>query len=265
MEQGLFSSKKMRVLAGFLLFSGITALASYTLLNIEKLNFLNPMPTTISVSGEGEVLAVPDVGEFSFSVTGEGENASEAQADSAEEINAILAYLEEQGIEERDIKTDNYNLYPRWRYEPAPDCPFGSNCPNERVQDGFEVNQTVSVKVRDTEQAGDIISGVGDLGATNISNLRFTVDDTDALQAEAREQAIDDAQAKAEVLAEQLGVKIVKITNYYEDRDYYQPYMDTRYQMEAMGGDQFGMGGGANLPVGEDSTTVRVNITYEVK
>jgi uncharacterized protein YggE len=133
------------------------------------------------------------------------------------------------------------------------------------VQDGFEVNQTVSVKVRDTEQAGDIISGVGDLGATNISNLRFTVDDTDALQAEARKQAIDDAQAKAEVLAEQLGVEIVKIANYYEENGYYQPYMDYGLERSAMNDSALGMGGGAELPMGEDSTTARVNITYEVK
>lgn len=264
MSESMFNSPQMRLLAGLLMLMGIIALGSYARLNFEQAKFANPMPATISVSGEGEVLAVPDIGRFSFSVTAEAMTAAEAQAAMGEKVNAILSYLREQGIEDKDIKVENYNLYPKWRYEERV-CAFGvSYCPpGERVQDGFEVTESVAVKVRDTAKAPEVIGGVGERGATNISNLDFTVDDTNALKAEARAKAIADANEKAGVLAKQLGVRVVRLASYYEENSYYEPYAKTM-SYDMMAEEAMGMGG-AELPVGEDSTTVRVNVTFEVQ
>lgn len=254
----------MRIFGGLAILMCMIALASYASLNFEKIGFLNPSPATISVSGEGEVLAIPDIGEFSFSVNAKGETAVVAQEESGTKINAILTYLKEQGIEDKDIKNQNYNLYPKWRYEERI-CPIGSYCPGgERVQDGFEVTQTVSVKLRDTDKAGSIVSGVGELGATNIGSLYFTVDDTEGLRAEAREKAIKDAQEKAKVLAEQLSVRVVRLVAYNEGEGYYEPqYMKTRVASYDMAEEE-GFGG-AEMPVGEESTKVVVNLVYEVR
>jgi hypothetical protein len=180
-------------------------------------------------------------------------------------MNAILAYLKDQSIADKDIKTQNYNLYPQYRYEERVCVAGNSYCPpGERVADGFEVSQTVSVKIRQTDTSGSIIAGVGERGATNISGLNFMIDDTDALKAEARALAIQDAQAKAGVLAEQLGVQIVRMTDYSENGGNYQPYY---YKEQAMNSamEESSDFEGADMPVGEDSTTVQVNITYEVK
>lgn len=255
---------QMRFLVGLLMLMGIIALGSYARLNFEEAKFANPMPATISVAGEGEVLAVPDIGRFSFSVTAEAETAAAAQAAMGGKVNTIVGYLREQGIEDKDIKVENYNLYPKWRYEERV-CAFGvSYCPpGERVQDGFEVTESVAVKVRDTAKAPDIIGGVGERGATNISNLDFTVDDTNALKAEARQKAIANAQEKAAVLAQQLGVRVVRLASYYEESGYYEPY--ARNMAYDIAEESMGLGGGAELPVGEDSTTVRVNVTFEVR
>lgn len=240
----------------------IIALGSYAALNFEQQKYAGDMPATISVNGEGEVLAVPDIGQFSFSVNAEGDTASIAQEASGTAINEILEYLREQGIEEKDIKTQNYNLYPRWTYEERI-CPFGSYCPpGERVEDGFEVTQSVTVKIRETDTAGAIIAGVGERGATNISSLNFTIDDIEALRVEAREKAIEDAKEKAKVLANQLGVDITRLVSYYENENYYPQY----YEARAMSLDSAESGfGGAEMPMGEESTKVDVNITYEVK
>ena len=265
MKQGFFETASMRILVGLVLLMAMIAMGSYATLNFEKVEFINPTPAAITVNGEGEVLAVPDIGQFSFSVQAEGEDASEAQELSGTKINDILEYLSEQGIEEKDIKTQNYNLYPNWRYEQEP-CPIGSSfCPpGERVQDGFTVTQSVSVKVRDTDAAGAIIAGVGEQGATNLSGLNFTIDDTDALKQEARAKAIADAQEKAVVLAEQLGVRITRLQYYYEeDGGYYDSDFESRaIGLEMAQDESFG---GAELPMGENSTTANVTITYEVK
>lgn len=242
----------------------VIALGSVAMLNFEKIDQVDLNPAVISVTGEGEVLAVPDIGQFSFSVNAEGETASQAQEESGTKINDILAYLKEQGIEDKDIKTQGYNLYPRYRWEEQI-CPVGTICRGgEQVQDGFEVSQTVSVKVRDTERAGELITGVGERGATNISRLNFTIDDVDALQAEARAKAIADAQEKAAILTEQLGVRIIGIQYFNENSGNYSRMYESRAMSMDMASEEAGFGG-AEMPVGEESTNVTVTIGYEVR
>jgi uncharacterized protein YggE len=179
-------------------------------------------------------------------------------------MNDIIAYLGEAGVAEADIATSNYNLSPRYRWVEEV-CVPGSVCRGgERVIDGYEVSQSVTVKVRDLEQSGALISGVGQRGSTNVSSLQFTIDDPDSLEAEARALAIADAQAKAAVLAEELGVRIVKMTGFWEENQGgypVEPYMMARSEM-GMGGD---MAVAPSMPVGEDEITSRVNISYEVK
>jgi len=254
----------MRMLGGLTVFMALIALGSYASLNFEKIQYLDTTPATISVTGEGEVLAVPDIGQFTFSVQARADDAATAQEESGTKINNIIAFLKEAGIEETDIKTVGYNLYPRYRWEERL-CVPGSFCPpGEQVPDGFEVNQSVQVKVRNTDDASAIITGVGEREATNISGLDFVIDDTEALALEARELAIADAKAKAAKLAKDLGVDLVKITGYYEDDARYAP---TPYQNRVMSFDaveEAGFGG-AELPVGEDQTISRVTITYEIK
>ncbi len=259
-----FNTKHTRLLGSLVLLMAVIAMGSYASLNFEKKQYIDPSPATIVVSGEGEVLAVPDIGKFSFSVTAEDVEAATAQEESGKKVNDILAFLREQGIEDKDIKVEYYNLYPKYRWEERV-CALGSYCPpGERVQDGFEVTQQVAVKVRDTKQAPAVITGVGERGATNISNLTFTIDDTDALQAEARAEAIADAQAKAKVLAEQLGVRLVKISAFYEEGNGRDLYYKTAPAMMDMAVEEAGFGG-AEMPVGEESTKVNVSVTYEIR
>ena len=261
--QSFFNSWCHRlILVGTIALAGV-ALASYAYSTYHMTKAMYPMPLNISVTGEGEASGIPDIGQFSFGVTGEGVDAAAAQASSAAKINDVIAYLKEQGVEEKDIKTENYNLYPKFRYENTP-C-LGGWCPGgQEIADGFEVSQMVSVKVRDTAKAGMLIAGVGEKGATNMSGLTFTIDDESALTTEARSKAIIDAKEKAEKIAADLGVDIVRVTSFYENEGYYgQPY--------AYGGDMM-MESKAELaqvapgtPVGENTTKVSVSLTFEVK
>jgi uncharacterized protein YggE len=218
---------------------------------------------TINVTGTGEVTAKPDVAQFSFSVRGEGADSSAAQTASAEKINAITAYLKANGIEEKDVKTEGYTLNPKFKYEQKP-CLFGSYCPSgEQIADGFEVYQSITVKVRAIDTAGTLLAGVGEKGATDISGLNFTVDNDDAVKTEARKLAIKDAQAQAEVLAESLGVKIVKMVSYNEDSPISPMYEGGMMDM-AMSA-KVESAPTPEVPVGESKTVSNVTITYEIK
>jgi uncharacterized protein YggE len=257
--QSFFSNKTYQVIIVITIALAGLALASYAYSSYYMTKSMYPMPMSISVNGEGEASAIPDVGQFSFSVTAEGADATTAQAASGTKINDLIAYLKEQGVEEKDIKTENYNMYPKYRYENT-DC-FGAWCPpGEEIPDGFEVSQTVAVKVRDTAKAGTLIAGVGEKGATNISGLSFTVDDETALKAEARSKAIADAKTKAEKIAADLGVEIVRVTSFYENEGYYgygsaEPMMEKAMDASVA----------PNTPVGENTTNVSVSVSFEVK
>lgn len=221
---------------------------------------------TITVSGEGEVFAVPDVAEFSFSVVEERNTPDAAQEIAADKVNRILSFLDENDVDDKDIKTTSYSVYPRYEYRREVincvtfPCP---QPPGERVLEGYEVRQSVRVKVRDTDAAGGLLAGVGELGAADISGLSFTIDDEDELQREARRLAIEDAQEKAKQLARDLDVKLVRVASFSEGGGNYYP----RLAIEA--DKAFGIGGGGDvvpeIPVGENKIISNVTITYEIR
>lgn len=258
-----FSSSYNRALATLALVVLVLALGSYAYYTVQQAKYMYMGPTTVSVTGEGEVMAKPDIGKFSFSVIEEGVDAATAMQSSGTKINDILAAIKEAGVEEKDIKTDYYNLSPKYKYESRP-CPVGNYCPGEEVADGFEVVQNISVKVRDLDKIGALLALVNEKGATNISSLEMTIDDTNVLKAEARTLAIAQAKEKAEALAAELNVKLVKMVGYYEDENNSpEPYY-------GMGGDSMMRMSEASfsapeVPVGENTTVSRVTLTYEIR
>ncbi len=220
---------------------------------------IQPM-NTISVQGEGEVFAVPDTAVFSFSVIKEGKSAEAVQSDATEVSNKAIEYLKENGIEDKDIKTTSYNVYPRYEYEERICITFPCS-QGERVLVGFEINQSVLVKVRESDKAGELLSGIGDFGVERISGLSFTIDDKDGLKREARQMAVADAKEKAEALASDLSVRLVRIVNFNEFglprfAKFETMTLESRRDSESVIPD---------IQVGENRISSSVNITYEIK
>ncbi|HEY4516028.1 MAG TPA: SIMPL domain-containing protein [Candidatus Paceibacterota bacterium] len=245
------------LLACFLLVQVITGLKRMSYIGKE----IYPQ-RTIMVMGEGEAFAVPDIGSFSFSVTESGATVKEAQEKADTKINKALSSVREAGVEDKDIKTTGYNVYPRYEWEQiyciTTPCPGGKN-----VLNGYEVSQTITVKVRDTEKAGDLVTKVGAVGVSNISGLDFTVDDREKYVAMAREQAIEKAKENAKKLAKDLDVRLGKMLYFNDNSGYPTPYYG-----EGMGGDMVRSSAApmkAEIPVGESKITSQVSLTYEIK
>lgn len=233
-----------------------------------------PSSNVITVSGEGEVTATPDTARFSFTVTEERKTAEEAQTVAAEKINAAIAFLKDKGIEERDIKTEGFNVYPRYEYlpvtEPMRDIVPGSGSgvsypyPGEgrQVEAGVQVSQTVSVKVRDTEKAGELLAGITGLGIKNVSGVTLTIDDETGLQREARQEAIENAREKADQLADDLDVRLVRIVSFSESGGPWYP-MYRGAEMDSAASDAPKVI--PQIPTGENTITSHVTITYEIR
>ena len=240
-----------------------------TLSTLKEYRFIGSGVTatnTITVSGEGEVFAVPDTATFSVTIQEEAKQVKDAQKVATEKSNDIIAYLKKQGVEEKDIKTADYSVYPQYDYTNAA-CSGGYCPPGRQVLRGFQVSQTLTVKVRDTEKAGDLLSGVGELGASSVSGLSFELDTADqsAKEAEARGKAIEDARTKAEALAGQLGVSLVRIVGFSENGNYPVYYAKAEMSMAADGRGGAALPPSPQIPVGENKIVSNVSVTYEIR
>lgn len=265
----LFSFRYMRIIVATLGTLLIVFVALATAQMLQLFSWFEPNYATINVDGYAEVQAVPDVGAFHFTVESENVDVAAAQEEASEKINQIMTYLKDEGsVEEKDIKTTGYNTYPRYEYE-ARSC-IGFDCDRERVLKGYVVSQSVSVKVRDTGKAGELIAGVGGKGVTNMSGLSFEVDDLDSKKEEARLLAIADAKEKGKRLAEELGVRLGDIVSFNDGGDggyYPMPYMARggEMAMDMAVEESVSKNIAPEISVGEDTITTRVTITYKIK
>lgn len=256
-----------RIMAAIALGALALFLVVLTVYQLKSYRFIGSGVTatnTISVSGDGEAFAVPDTASFSVTVQEEAKDVKTAQDAATKKSNDIVAYLKEAGIDDKDIQTTDYNIYPQYDYINAV-CSGGYCPPGKQELRGYQVSQTLTVKVRDTEQAGELLSGVGSKGASQVSGLNFELDieAQHAKEAEARGKAIADARAKAEELARQLGVEIVRIVGFSEGGGYgyyakAEMAMDTRSSA--------GMAAPAPaIPTGQNKITSNVQVTYEIR
>ncbi|MEK7601177.1 MAG: SIMPL domain-containing protein [Patescibacteria group bacterium] len=259
------ATHRVRTLGAFALgMLGLFLLVA-TLGELKGLRFIGsgvPAINTINVTGEGEVFAVPDTATFSATVQETAKDVKTAQDAAAKKNNAVIAYLKGAGIDEKDIQTTDYSIYPQYDYQQitcvAYPCP-----PGKQTLSGYQVSETLTVKVRDAKKAGDLLSGVGSRGATNVSGLSFTIDDQKALEAQARGKAIDDASGKAEALAEQLGVRLVRIVGFSEDGGG-RPIYYAKTVALGMGGDA-AAAPSPEIATGQNKIVSNVSITYEIQ
>lgn len=216
---------------------------------------------SFSVSGEGKVISVPDVAKFTFSViTQGGKNLGELQKKNIGLMNEAIVYVKDQGVLEKDVKTESFNVEPRYQYYA---CREGACPPAEIV--GYTVTQTVGVKVRDFEKAGDILSGVVTHGANNVSGLQFTIDDPSMVMAKAREQAIQKAKEKASQIADAGGFSLGRLLGISEGG--YQPVYDNYLRnAKVMNMSESGLGGAApSIEAGSQDVIVNISLQYEIK
>lgn len=153
----------------------------------------------ISVSGSGTATGEPDVAVLTLGVEAEAPSVGEARTQAAESMDAMLAALREGGLAEEDIQTTRFSVFPQYDFVEG-----------RQELRGFAVNNTVTAKIRTIDTTGEIIDAAvtagGDLA--RIDQLQFTIDDPTALEDEARREAMADARARAETLAEEAGVDL---------------------------------------------------------
>ena len=166
-------------------------------------------------------------------------------------MNKLIEKVKALGIDAKDIQTTNYNIYPQYDYLQD----------KGQVLRGYEVNQSVTVKIRDLEKANQVLGLAGEVGANNVSGLSFTIDDDEVYKAEARKLALDKISEKAKTLTSLLGVKVVSVVSYNE----YEGGGGI-YPMKAYADSTMGMGGGApSVESGSTDVTINASVTLEIR
>lgn len=157
----------------------------------------------ITVTGQGEAMGAPDMATLHVGVQTQAKDAAEAARRNEEVVKRIMAALEAQGIAEKDLQTADYSIWPEQRHDPQGE--------NEMTIVGYRVNNSVRVTVRDIDAVGDVLGAATDAGANSINGISFAIEDSTALEAEARKAAMADARQQAEHLAELAGVRLGEV------------------------------------------------------
>jgi uncharacterized protein YggE len=256
-----FDYKKYTFIAGMLaligIFFGSIALGASALHGI---NHPNGQTSSITVSGDGEVTAVPDIATVNFTVRESGTTVPAAQKAVEAKIQSATKALAALDVDAKDIRTTSYYVNPK--YESYTVSTGVYPVYNQRIV-GYEVSESVEVKVRKIDSAGDVIGALGGSNITEISGPSFTVEDMDKVQADAKEEAIAEAKEKAKATARALGMELGDVLQFSEDNGGYYPM----YARDAVANQSLGKGAATpevSLPAGENTIKSHVTITYSL-
>ena len=208
--------------------------------------------TGVWVSGEGKVTVTPDVATIQLGVQAQEATVAAAQTEAATAMNNVISALKADGVADKDIQTVNFSVQQMTQYDPAK---------QQTVNNGYQVNNTVSAKVRDVTKAGtvidDVVAGGGDF--VRVNSVTFSVDDPILYYDQARQKAMADALDKASSLAKLAGVKLGTVTYLSESNNSPVP-QPVFAAAKAAGSDA-----STSISPGQTDIIIDVQVAYAIK
>lgn len=208
--------------------------------------------TLVSISANGEASRVPDMANLSAGVVTEAEDSKKAMQDNAKQMEALVKAIKKAGIGDKDVQTSGISLSPRYHYQN-----------NQKPQiTGYTAHNTVNIKVRKIEELGEILDALAAAGANNIHGPSLEIGEPEPVMAEARQQALEKAQARAETYAKSLGMKVRRIVSISENGSTGIPRPMMRAKTMAMATED-----SVSTPVapGETKVSVNLDLVFELK
>ena len=208
-----------------------------------------PPRRTITVTGTGMITLTPDIAYVYIGVRTQDASASTAMDQNNARAQAVITAIKGFGVEDRDIQTTNFSIYPQPIYDDN----------YNQIGVTYQVDNTVYVTVRNLEKLGELLDASFRAGANTINSISFDVADKTAVVSQARLEAVKNARAQADEIASAAGVTIgdVQTISYYDTTP-------TPKYFEARAMD---MAQAASVPVesGSMQVTTTVTIVYEIK
>ncbi len=173
-------------------------------------SFADDKPTdtrrTISVTGQGEVTAAPDLAILTVAVETTAASAAAAVNENAKRSGAVVAALKAAVGKDDKITTAHYALEPRYQ-------PGKPGEPSEPRIIGYVARNEVQVETHKIDGVGALIDAANGAGANRISGLQFTLSNRNEQLRAALEKAGAEARAQAESVAKALGVTLKEVAS----------------------------------------------------
>jgi len=210
-------------------------------------------PDTVTVVGQGELIAEPDQATITVGVQLYDESAQAASAELRNRMESVVEAIRGLGIPANRIQTTNYSIFFERDYQASPQT---------RTTDGnpagiYRVENMVRVSLDDTALAARTVETAIEAGANQLYGIGFSLSDPGVVDAQARELAMQDARNRAEQLASLSGRSIGRVIEVTELVGSSPGYAEAR-------GMAAGMGGGPVEP-GATRYTASVQVTYELE
>jgi uncharacterized protein YggE len=210
-----------------------------------------PASHTLNVNGLGSTYLTPDIAYIYIGVHSEGATASEVVDANKVQTNSVLDALKNAGVEEKDLRTTNFSIWPSQQYSPD----------GAATGTVYMVDNTVYVTVRNLDGLGDLLDSTIAAGANSINSIQFDVADKSAAVKEARVKAVADAKAQAQELADAAGVTLGEIQNI----SFYDNSPAPLFEGKGGGGGAAMANTAVAIQPGQLTISVSVNITYDFK
>lgn len=213
----------------------------------------------IAVSGTGTTTVKPDVALVNLGIEVTSTTVADARSKAATTMENLTKAVKAKGVAEADIQTQFFNIYPQYG-APTPATPTKPGAP-EIV--GYTVSNQVQLKIRNLDSVSDVLDAAIGAGGNSIrvNGMQFTVEKPDQHLAKAREEAVQNAKARAEVLAKAAGVKVGPPRSIAESGGVF-PQFD-KFQVAPSTGP--GGRGGTPVSPGEENLTVSVSVVFEIE
>lgn len=240
----------------------LTLLIAFFLLFFVSIKLFGPIPfavdsiqttktNTFQVSGVGKASDVPDSASVSFGVTKNATTIADAQNQTNTLITTITDALKKEGIEEKNIKTTNYNVNPNYDFTSG-----------RQTITGYTVTQTIDLTIQPIDKVNKVLDILTTNGANIVNQVNFTFSDAKkkALENKAREMAVKEAKDKAQGLSQAAGIHLGRIIDVTEETAQEpRPIMPMVAQEKGLGA----AGAPSQVTPGENSISLTVTLSYE--
>jgi uncharacterized protein YggE len=207
-----------------------------------------PTPS-VTVTGNAKIVYIPDIGYIHVGISSVGWTTAEAWKKNEEIVKKVFQELKKLGVDDKDLKTGNLSVQPRYSQKPKEEPKFL----------GYTVTYELNVTVRKLNQMGALLDAMVDAGANRDMNISFGCSKMDDLIEEARAKAVANARKRANLYVTGAGARLGDVLS-ISDTPYSLPYRNYPVDAQAVREAK------VNLPVlaGEQEATVNVTLTWAI-
>ena len=258
-------SKPLQATIIIFLLSGVVGIFAFSYKNIDDVD-----GGSITFSNIGEITVTENqVANIVFSFSETNKDVSIARNTVTQKTNKTFEQLGKFNIEDKDIQTTDYSVYPKYKY-------ITINYKNrersteerrsERMLEGYKVTHETRIKIRNIDDISDILNIITNNDPENIGNVSFGLDEEAAerLKDDATVLAIKNTKSKAQKIAKESGINLGKIINISIGENYRTPQFRAQTFKENA---SISYEDSSSIPIysGERKITITATITYEVK